>query len=558
MRKASSAKESPADEFAVSNGGTDGLTELRLLQRATPLVLSTAPVDEVLTELMKLMAAAARARGVAIVYCEPMGRLVPGLHLMLPPAYLMASAGAQVGDGACGRAIERGAPVVVADTRSDASFAGARAQALELGIVAVVAAPIVASDGVSLGALACHFDRPHRAEDVERSRTYAGLAAAILEHKRAEASGRQRDADAAAATAAIRRRQEYLAIVSHDLRNPLSAILTSATLLQQGEKQREGSRRQTDVIIRSVRHMDRLITDLLDISQIESGRFQLRWQAHGVKDLVREAVEGIQAQAHRKHLTIEVDVAPEVTSLRCDGERLLQVLGNLLGNAVKFTPEGGVIRVGAAVRDDALEFSVEDTGIGITANQLARIFDRYWQAQRRARQGVGLGLSIARGIVEAHGGRILVESAAGVGTKFRFTIPLQVLVRWVEALAEFCDLPVATARTLLGDDERGQAWEAGPAPGVGFMAIPLGPRHRGAWGFLIRIAPGASYPYHRHASDEHLLIIEGGLRDDDGAELWEGERAVHREGTAHASTAIGEGACLLAAIMTSPCSGLGA
>lgn len=557
MRKASSATEPPAHEFAAPDaGGPDGLTELRLLRRATTLVLSPAPVDEVLTELMTLLTAAAGARGAGIAFRAPTGELVPGLHLGLPPESM------QVGSGVCERAIEGGAPVAVADIASDPLFERVREQVLALGIVAVVAAPIVASDGTCLGALALHLGRPPAAEDLERSRTYAGLAAVILEHKRAEASGQRRAEDATAAAAADRRKQEYLAIVSHDLRNPLSAILTSATLLQLGEQragasdQADRARRQTDVIIRSVRHMDRLISDLLDLSQIESGRLRLRRQRRAVPELVREAVEGIQAQAHGKHLTIAVEVDPEVPCLSCDGERLLQVLGNLLGNAVKFTPEGGALRVGATLRGDAVEFVVEDSGIGITGEYLERIFDRYWQAQRRARQGVGLGLSIARGIVEGHGGHIRVESTAGVGTRFYFTIPLHCSGRRVELLADLAqvfDLPVAAVEALWAASEREQAWEPGPGPGLGLMPITCGPRHRGASGFLVRIAAGATYPYHRHATDEHVLILEGGLRDDDGTELWEGERTVHPAGTAHASTAIGGVTCMLAAVATGAC-----
>jgi signal transduction histidine kinase len=548
MRKSSSATGSPVDEFAASPAGTGavGVNELRLLQRATSLLLSPAPLDEVLTELMKSTAAAAGARGVAIVFLDPTGKLVPGLNLRLPADYLVASAGERIGCGACGRAIKGGAPVVVADVRTDPCLACVREQALRLGIVAVVAAPIVASDGVPVGALAIHVDRPHTAEDLERSRTYAALAAVILEHKRAEATGHER----AAAEAAMQQKQEYLQIVSHDLRNPLSAILTSATLLQHeaGGDEARRTHKQTDIIIRSVRHMDRLITDLLDLSQIESGLFRLRRQRHSVKDLVREATEGIQAQAHQKRLGIEVDVDARVTTVSCDAERLLQVLGNLLGNAVKFTPEDGSIRVGATLRGAAVEFTIADSGIGIPGEQLAHIFDRYWQAQRRARQGIGLGLSIARGIVEAHGGRIRVESTAGVGTTFSFTIPRDA-GELAEELAEFFDLPVASARVLLERRQQEQAWGPGPTPGVGLMPVAPGSRHAGAQGFLVRVAAGATYPHHRHPGDEHMFAIQGGIRDDGGAELWEGERTVHTDGATPASTAIGDGECILAAMV---------
>jgi signal transduction histidine kinase/quercetin dioxygenase-like cupin family protein len=551
MNESLSAIGLPADELAApSASGMVGLTELRLLRQSAPLLLSRAPLEDVLTELMKLIAAAAGALGVAIVFLEPTGKLVPGPSLRLPAEYLRASAGGEVGFGACGQAIAFGLPVAMADIRTDPRITSVRDQALQLGIVAVVAAPMVASDGTSLGALALHLGRPHTAEDLERSNVYAGLAAVILEHRRAAASGQGRAAD----EVSVHDREQYLAMVSHDLRNPLSAILMAATLLERGAAGEgpERTRKQIDVIIRSVRHMDRLITDLLDLAQLESGQFRLRRQRVDVKSLVREAVEGIQAQAHKKRLVIDVDVAPELTTLCCDGERLLQVLGNLLGNAVKFTLEGGRVRVDAALKHGMAEFTVADSGIGIPADQLARIFDRYWQAQRRARQGIGLGLSIASGIVEAHGGRIRVESAAGVGTTFSFTLPLHSVDRGfplAQALAEFYDLPITTAEGLLEHREHAQAWRPGPTPDIALISVTPGPRYRGAEGFLVCIAAGATYPMHVHSGGEHLLILEGGLRDDDGSELWEGERAIHAAGTAHASTAIGEGACVLAALV---------
>lgn len=555
MREPSSVTGSSADEHAAPSGyGAADLSELRILQRAMRLLLSPAPLDQVLTELMRLMAAAGTARGVAIVFLEPAGRLVPGLDLNLPEGYLAASAGRHVGCGACGQAIEQGALVVVADTRTDPRFAAAREQAQQLGIKAVVAAPIVASDGASLGALAFHFDRPHTLEDLERGRTYAVVAAAILEHKQAEATVLRRAAD----ESAMREKQEYLAMVSHDLRNPLSAILTSATLLQQrlvGGAEAERARKQTDVIIRSVRLMDRLITDLLDLSQIESGQLRLRRQRHGVRELVRDAIEGVQAQAHKKRLTIDVDIAEGVTTLTCDLERIQQVLGNLLGNAVKFTPEGGNIRMGAALTEDMVEFTVSDSGIGIPREQLPRIFDRYWQAKHQDRRGIGLGLSIARGIVEAHGGRIRVESTAGIGTTFYFTVPLRRVddgVDTAEDVADFFDLPVAAAQALLERSEHERAWEPGPTPATALLRVSPGPRYAGAQACLVRIANGGTFPYHEHRAAEHLFIIHGGLRNEDGSEAWTGERIVYPPGTGQSPAAIGEEACMCA-VMIMPC-----
>jgi len=204
------------------------------------------------------------------------------------------------------------------------------------------------------------------------------------------------------------------------------------------------------------------------------------------------------------------------------------------------------------LKGDSVEFTVADSGIGIPRDQLAHIFDRYWQAQRRARKGIGLGLSIARGIVEAHGGRVRVESTVGVGTRFFFTVPLHQVDRrfeLAEELAEFLDLPLTAAQALLQRREHEEAWGPGPTPDVALIPVSPGSRHPGAEGYLVRIAAGRTCPYHANPRDQHILIIQGRLRDDEGADLWEGERAVHREGTAHASTAIGEGPCVLAVLL---------
>ena len=539
----------------MSTHGLAERTELALLQQATALLRSPAGLAEVLTELMEIVAAAARARGVAIALLEQAGKLAPCLALNLPPEYLVASSGAQVGLGVCGQAIRNAAPVIVADVRTDPRFACASEPAQQLGIVSVLAMPITTGDGISLGALAVHLDRAHTSEDIEGCRAYADLAAAILEHQRADGTGLLRDADVR------RRRQEYLASVAHDLRNPLSAIVTSAALLQRGivGAATDRSRQQVEIVLRSARHMDRLITDLLDLAQIESGRFRLCLRRHGVKELVRDAIEAIQAQA--QDISLEMELGPGVTTVCCDLERLLQVLGNLLGNAIKFTPAGGSVRVAAALKDEAVEFTVADSGIGIPGDQLERIFDRYWQAKQQSGRGVGLGLSIARGIVEAHGGHIRAESVPGIGTTFSFTVPL----RWLgsrsetaEDLAEFFDLSVAAVRTLLAALEQEEAWGPGPTPEVGLISVAPGPLHPGAQAFLVRIASGASHPHHVHHGDEHILVIEGGIRDDDGSELWAGERVINCEGTCHASTAIGEGPCVLAAmVMPSHSSGQG-
>ncbi len=226
------------------------------------------------------------------------------------------------------------------------------------------------------------------------------------------------------AEAAVATREELLAIVSHDLRNPLGSIVFSAAALQRttidGE---EGERVQksAQTILRAADRMTRLIADLLDLAQIQAGKLAIEQTSQDVEGLIRDCVEMLRPLAAGKDLKGMANAGLQV---RCDRERVLQILSNLVGNAIKFTPEGGSIFIGAQDIGHEVRFSVRDTGQGISEEELPRIFDRFWQAQRKNRAGIGLGLSIAKGLVEAQGGRLYVESQLGAGTTFFFTLPL--------------------------------------------------------------------------------------------------------------------------------------
>ncbi|HEX9295085.1 MAG TPA: hybrid sensor histidine kinase/response regulator [Polyangiaceae bacterium] len=229
----------------------------------------------------------------------------------------------------------------------------------------------------------------------------------------------------AQAEAKMMAREEILAIVSHDLGNPITAASTGAALLLRrgvatGD---EAVQKQSAMVQRALERMHRLVNDLLDASRIEGGRLALDQQTHEASDIVRQAIDVILpiATARTQQLTCSVPDRP--ISVTCDRDRIYQVLSNLLGNASKFTPEGGRISAMLVEHDGEVEFGVEDSGPGIGVEDVPHIFDRYWQAAGRKRMGLGLGLAIAKGIVLAHGGRIWVESQLGSGSTFRFTLP---------------------------------------------------------------------------------------------------------------------------------------
>ncbi len=227
--------------------------------------------------------------------------------------------------------------------------------------------------------------------------------------------------DIDAQRAAIRSRDDLLATVSHDLRGPLSAILLATEMLEEDNR----GRREIAVIGRSVKRMERLIQDLLDMASIESGHLSVAPAPRVVDELVEEAIDSIQPMAHAKTISLLSDVAVADIPVHCDRQRVLQVFSNILGNAVKFTPTAGKISVLARRPDPQfVKFAITDTGPGIEPEQLPFVFDRFWQAKDTAKAGTGLGLAICKGIIQQHGGSIWVESTVGVGTTFFFTLPV--------------------------------------------------------------------------------------------------------------------------------------
>ena len=248
---------------------------------------------------------------------------------------------------------------------------------------------------------------------------------------RAEAAAQQRErsrAEAAELEArrAVRTREEVLAVVSHDLKNPLGSIALSTQLLrrlippgEEGERMRNHAR----TIERSVERMDRLIRDLLDMASLQAGQLKLDQARYEVGELVREGLLLLEPLAIEKGIELRTRLPRERYWVCCDRERVFQVLSNLVGNALKFTPEGGTVTVAAEPEGDFVRFSIQDTGPGIPAEALPHLFEPFWQAKDTARMGTGLGLTISRGLVEAHGGWLEVESQQGLGSTFSFTLP---------------------------------------------------------------------------------------------------------------------------------------
>jgi signal transduction histidine kinase len=226
----------------------------------------------------------------------------------------------------------------------------------------------------------------------------------------------------AIAREAIGAREEVLKIVSHDLRNPLSTIAMSADLMLEMDMSPEQRAKQLAIIKRAGERMNRLVQDLLDVAKLEAGGMSVVRRPVDVPALLAEAEDLLRPLAAQQSLVLETTCAESLPELHADAGRAQQAIGNLVGNAIKFTPKGGRIRVRAEQDDAGVRFSVADTGAGIPPEQLGQIFGRFWQADHGDRRGIGLGLAITKAIVEAHGGRIWVESRVNEGTTFYFTL----------------------------------------------------------------------------------------------------------------------------------------
>jgi signal transduction histidine kinase/CheY-like chemotaxis protein len=222
---------------------------------------------------------------------------------------------------------------------------------------------------------------------------------------------------------AVRMREDFLAIVSHDLRSPLSSILLGSEVLQVSAVLDASGQRSVGVIHHAALRMSRMLSDLLDLSSMDAGHLSMECRPERVEDLLAALVESATPGAAAKSIQLDLVLGAPGLIAYCDRDRVLQVLMNLVGNAIKFSAIRGRVAIEARAVFGHTELCVRDEGVGITASQLEHIFDPYWQVAKTAKLGTGLGLAIARGIVEVHGGRIWAESVVGRGSSFCFTLP---------------------------------------------------------------------------------------------------------------------------------------
>jgi signal transduction histidine kinase len=289
---------------------------------------------------------------------------------------------------------------------------------------------------------------PRKALDAERSRedqvvrrerfeADEALRGERAEHAATLAAGRK-DTDQdlsherARSDDAVYKRDDFLGIVSHDLRNMLNGMVGFAGLIAR-EASPQGGRSPSENVVshaqriqRSGARMNRLIGDLVDLASIAAGSLAVTREVGDLTPVVAEAVDTFQAQALASDVALVAEIAPSLPPVAFDSSRILQVLANLLGNAIKFTPPEGQVTVRVERVAEDVRIAVSDTGVGVPPDQFEAVFERYVQVDKDDRRGVGLGLYISKCIVQGHGGRIWVESTVGQGSVFCFTLPVHV------------------------------------------------------------------------------------------------------------------------------------
>ena len=349
----------------------------------------------------------------------------------------------------CQHVVRRAEPLVVTDARAEPGLRDNLAIA-DIGVVAYAGVPLVTADGLVLGAFAA-VDAEPRAWTERDLATLHDLSAAAMvqvELKRATAG----------AEAANRGKDRFLAMLSHELRSPLSPVLLLSTAIAADAALPEQVRSDAATIARNVRQQTRLVDDLLDVTRIENGKLSLSPGPVDLNGLVAEVVADVRADADRKGVSLTAATPAAGHHVSGDAARLRQVFGNLVRNAVKFTPAGGRVTVATAdVVDGRATVTVADTGIGIPPELLPRLFDPFEQGSRSITDefsGLGLGLAIAKGLVDAHGGSIAVASG-GPGTGATFTVVLPAAAAPAAAPPPVA-VPVASAGAdiLLVEDHR--------------------------------------------------------------------------------------------------------
>ena len=404
--------------------------ELKALGEVGQAVSSTLELETVLTRIVSYAVQLSGTDGGAIYEYDEQSEeflLRATDHMEEELISALRANPPRLGDGVVGRAASSHEPIQIPDISQARVYAPRMREILgRYGFRASLAVPLLREERI-VGALVVRRKSTgeFRPEVVDLMKTFATQSVLAIQNARLfreiEDKGRQIEA-------ANRHKSEFLANMSHELRTPLNAIIGfSEVLLDPTLKVEEEEQRQflTDVLS-SGKHLLGLINEVLDLAKIEAGKMELQIETSLLQDVVEAVSNTMRSLAVKKSIDLRVDSDESLGSFPMDGARVKQVLLNLVGNAIKFTPEGGKVWVRADAKDGTVRVEVGDTGPGIALEDQERIFQEFQQAGSDAGkpQGTGLGLALAKKFIEMHGGRIWLDSEVGKGSRFFFTLPL--------------------------------------------------------------------------------------------------------------------------------------
>ena len=452
----------PAAASSRLASGPEGRTRERLLTEQANLLERIAIGDPLAACLTELTAAIGRlgedVRAAVLLADDERRQIGAAFSAHLPPAFGAAIRGAPIGPspiGTCGTAIHTGTPVSCTDIAGRHVWAPQwKALCLAHGVAACHSTPVFSTDGVPVASLFLCFGtaRPAGEWDMRVAEFGAHVAAVALERDRQARALRESD----------RRKDEFIATLAHELRNPLAPLRNALQVL--------GLTHRAEpvhlMMERQVQHLVRLVDDLLDISRISRGRIELRCEPLDLRDVLSQVLDVTAPQVAAAGHRLDAKVALKPLPLRADAVRLAQVFTNLIDNAIKYTPAGGHLQIDATNLATEAEVTVRDSGAGIPAEMLERVFEPFAQVDRtlkRARGGLGIGLSLARSLVQLHGGTIVAHSAGpGRGSEFVVRLPLAESAGRAEAALASRAVPTgpsppALRRVLVVDDNRDAA-----------------------------------------------------------------------------------------------------
>jgi PAS domain S-box-containing protein len=447
-------RDSEARLFGILEHSAADLKAMRRLNEiGTRCAKDGNDVDGCLGEILKVAIEISGAdKGNIELIDSDSGKLRLAVHSGFEEPFLTFFATVDHNAFACGRALHAQQRVMVEDITESEIFAGQPSLKilLDAGVRAVQSTPLISSGGTLLGIISTHFENPRRPteQELRLMDLLARQSADYLERRRVEKErelllSREHELRQTAEEA-NRLKDEFLAIMSHELRNPLNVILGYAELLLRTEEIRNSAslKRMSEAVKRNAVAQSKLIRDLLDLSRLRSGKLELNRETVSPVASIDNAIETVRNDAATKDISISVSTPDEAVFVQADPIRLEQIIWNLLNNSVKFTPNGGKIAVGLKAEPDHIVLTVEDNGQGFDASFLPHIFEIFRQADagtNRSQSGMGIGLAVVQQLVELHGGSVSAYSAgAGQGATFTIRLPRSVEVK--QALAPMLDL----------------------------------------------------------------------------------------------------------------------